>query len=144
MIVIRLQPTGRRNAPTYRIVAAEKARAVNSKYLALLGHYLPTRTPPDFKADHEAIAAWIKKGASPSDTVARLLTKDGMKGLEKFMERYSKKAKKNPSEAEIAAAAAAKEALNPKPVVVEPKAEETPAAEVTEEPVSEEAKTEAA
>ncbi len=41
MLVVRLQRTGRKNLPAYRIVVAEKARPVKGKYLEIVGHYLP-------------------------------------------------------------------------------------------------------
>lgn len=129
MLVLRLQRTGRKNLPSYRIVAAEKARPVKGKFLEILGHYLPARTTPEIKVDTDRATHWISKGAIPSDTVARLLSKQGMKGMEKYMERYTKKrSKKAPAEEPAAPAASA-----PAPVAAEP-APEAPAAEA---PVSE-------
>ena len=108
MLVIRLQRTGRKNLPSYRIVVAEKARPVKGKFLEILGHYLPAQNPPVFEVDQEQVAAWVKKGAIPSDTVARLLKRQGMKDMEKFIFRYPKRKSKNAEpEAEPTAAAPA-------------------------------------
>ena len=97
MLVIRLQRTGRENTPTYRLVVAEKARPVKGKFLEILGHYLPARENPVFEHNDESIEKWIAKGAIPSDTVARLLKKDGLKNMDKFIERYKmQKSKKEP------------------------------------------------
>lgn len=108
MLVIRLQRTGRENLPTYRLVVAEKARPVKGKYLEIVGHYLPARNPPVFEHKDEQINAWIAKGATPSDTVARLLKKAGFKNMDKFIVRYAKqKSKKEQPKAPADAAPAA-------------------------------------
>jgi small subunit ribosomal protein S16 len=109
MLVIRLQRTGRKNLATYRLIVAEKARAAKGKFLEILGHYLPQQNPKVFKVEQDKVAAWIKKGAIPSDTVARLLMKDGMKGMDKYMKRYAKQKSKSAPAEEPAAPAAPKE-----------------------------------
>jgi len=95
MLVIRLQRTGRKNSPAYRIVVAEKAEAVKGRYQEIVGHYLPTREPVELTFDQDRISHWVGLGARPSDTVARILSKNGMKDLEKFIERYAKRRSKN-------------------------------------------------
>jgi small subunit ribosomal protein S16 len=108
MLVIRLQRTGRENLPTYRLVVAEKARPVKGKFLEILGHYLPARENPVFEHKDERIEYWISKGAIPSDTVARLLRRAGLKNMDKFIQTYTKKKPKNPDAVvEVAAAAPA-------------------------------------
>lgn len=107
MLVIRLQRTGRENLPTYRIIVAEKARAAKGKFMEIVGHYLPAQTSPIFKFDEERIAHWIGKGATPSDTLARLLRKNGMKNLDRFIPRYTKQKSKSATEEAPAAAPAA-------------------------------------
>lgn len=135
MLRIRLQRTGNRNNPTYRIVVADKRNAAKGKFNEILGYYLPTRDPSVFECNTERAAYWMSMGAIPSDTLARLLTKNGVKGLEKYIEQYAKKKKKNPSEEEIAAAAPAPEAAPEAPA-----AEESPKEEVKEEAPAEEEK----
>ncbi len=111
MLVIRLQRTGRENMPTYRLVVAEKARPVKGKFLEIVGHYLPTRTPKVFEHNDERIAHWVSKGAIPSNTAARLLKKAGMKNMDKFMQTYTKKrSKKEPAPEAAPAAVPAPEA----------------------------------
>lgn len=109
MLVIRLQRTGRNSTPTYRVVVAEKAAAVKGKSLEVIGHYLPGRDPVvlEFKADR--VHHWLKSGAHISNTVARLLSKQGVKDLEGFMERYTHRRSKKelPEEAAPPPAAAA-------------------------------------
>ncbi len=110
MLVIRLQRTGRKNTPTYRIVVSEKTKHVSKGSMEVMGHYLPAQGKPVFECDQTRIAHWVKQGAIPSNTVARLLNKAGMKDMEKYMLRYTKKKSKDPeviAAAEAAAAAAA-------------------------------------
>lgn len=128
MLRIRLQRTGNKNNPTYRIVVADKRNAAKGKFNEILGHYLPTRDPSEFVCNTERAEYWMSMGAVPSDTLARLLTKNGMKGLEKHTERYAKKKKKNPSEEEIAAEAAKNAPKEEAPAPVEAPVEEAPAA----------------
>lgn len=111
MLVIRFQRTGRKNLASYRLVVAEKARAVKGKYLDIVGHYLPQQQPKVFQFNKEKIETWVKKGAVPSDTVARVLKKNGVNNMDKFIKRYAKRKSKNEAPEEPAAAAA------PAPVV---------------------------
>lgn len=104
MLVIRLQRTGRENMPTYRLVVAQKSKPVKGKFLEIVGHYLPARDPVIFEHKAERIEHWISKGAIPSNTVARLLRKAGLKNMEKFMQTYTKKRSKKEPAPEAAAA----------------------------------------
>lgn len=106
MLVIRLQRTGRENLATYRIVVASKHRAVKGKFLEILGHYLPQRQNPVLKFEEERILEWVKKGAQPSNTLARLLKRAGMKGMDSFITPYAKRKPKGEA-AEAASAAPA-------------------------------------
>ena len=101
MLAIRLQRTGRENLPTYRIVVAEKARPVKGKFQEIVGFYLPQQKPSVLKFQQDRIEFWIGKGATPSDTLARLLRNAGVKNMEKFILRYTKQKSKK----EAAAAA---------------------------------------
>ena len=91
MLKIRLQRTGRENIPTYRIVVAEKSDPVKGKSHEVVGHYLPARDPVVFEYKAERIQFWVDRGALPSETLARLLRKAGMKGMEKFITPYTKR-----------------------------------------------------
>lgn len=107
MLVIRLQRTGRENTPTYRIVVSEKARSAKKGRLEILGHFLANRPEAVFECDTERVAYWISKGAKPSDTMARLLKKNGMKDMDKFILRYVKQKSRKEAPAEAAPAAPA-------------------------------------
>ncbi len=109
MLVIRLQRTGRKNEPTYRLVVAENSAPVKGNYVELVGHYLPSRTSPVLTVDAARITHWVSKGAKASDTVARLLTAQGIAGLTPSIRPYAKRKPRNaaeqPSPAEAAAPA---------------------------------------
>ena len=78
MVRIRLTRLGAKKKPFYRIVAAEKRRARDGKFLEVLGYYNPVRNPHELKFDEEKIKGWLSKGAEPSNTVKKLI------GLEKW------------------------------------------------------------
>lgn len=104
MLVIRLTRVGKNNEASYRMVVAEKRKAVKGEYQELVGYYNPTEGKKiDFKKDR--IEYWIGLGATPSDTVASLLKTNGMSGMEKFMApRNPKRRKKDGSDVAPAAA----------------------------------------
>lgn len=127
MLVLRLQRTGRKNLPTYRLVVAEKARPVKGKFLDIVGHYLPAGKSPEFKIEKEKIEQWISKGVMPSDTVARLLKKEGLKDMDKFISRYAKRRSKKAPPEEPAAPAAPAPAAEAAPAPSEETQGDTPA-----------------
>ncbi len=113
MLTIRLQRTGRKNLATYRVVVTESARAAKGKFLKILGFYLPQQKDSKFSVEKDAVKTWVAKGAIPSDTLARLLKRDGMAGMEKFIKKYAKQRRKGeepPAPAPVAAPAASAEA----------------------------------
>jgi small subunit ribosomal protein S16 len=74
LLVIRLARTGRSKYPTYRIVAAESARAATGKFVAVLGHYNPHTK--DLVIKREEVQKHLSNGAQPSNTVTKLLMRD--------------------------------------------------------------------
>ena len=89
MLVIRLARLGKKKQAFYRLVAAEKSRAVQKKYVTSLGYYNP-RTENgkgEFVFDTKKVETYLKNGAQPSQTVARLLVKNGVKIAEKFIKQ---------------------------------------------------------
>ena len=73
MLMIRLARFGAKKKPTYRVVVIEKERARDSRAVEIVGTYNPVAQPAQVTLKHERIAHWLKSGAQPSDTVARLL-----------------------------------------------------------------------
>lgn len=73
MLMIRLARFGSKKKPVYRVVVIDKERARNSRAVEVVGHYNPVASPAMVQFEHERIDYWIKNGAKPSGTVARLL-----------------------------------------------------------------------
>jgi len=122
---IRLQRIGREKKPNYRIVVAEHSSAVvKNKYVEQLGVYNPLDSSSAFKVNTDKLLEWVKKGAKPTNTIARLLKKEGVKGMEPFIiEMKDRKKKKQEENAESAAPAGGAPAEKP----AEVKKEEKPA-----------------
>jgi small subunit ribosomal protein S16 len=76
MLAIRLARFGAKKKPTYRVVVIEQDRARNSRSVEVVGHYNPIAKPAQVHLEHERIAHWMKNGAQPSVTVARLMKKN--------------------------------------------------------------------
>ena len=83
---IRLSRHGTKKRPFYRIVAASKEAPRDGRFLEQLGHYDPTRNPADLRLNMDKLEAWIRKGATPSPTVLRLMKQAGWKGLQNAAE----------------------------------------------------------
>jgi small subunit ribosomal protein S16 len=75
---LRLMRTGRRGAPSYRIVAIDSRKKRDGKFLEILGHYNPRTEPADIGIKEERIRYWLGVGAQPSETVRSLLRKAGL------------------------------------------------------------------
>jgi len=98
LLVLRLARTGRRNQPKYRLVVAENSKPIDGKVVEVVGHYNPTDLNKPLVLDKEVISAWITKGAKPSNTVAKLLNKEGFDlPVHLHPVRPAKKASKEPS-----------------------------------------------
>ncbi len=76
---IRLRRTGATKRPSYRVVVADQRSPRDGRFVELLGYYNPLADPPVLKIDTEKAAAWIKKGAQPSNTVRHLLARAGLR-----------------------------------------------------------------
>jgi small subunit ribosomal protein S16 len=75
MVVIRLTRFGAKKKPYYRIVAVDREKPRESRYIELLGQYNPLTDPALIKIDMEKYKQWIEKGAQPSETVKSLVKK---------------------------------------------------------------------
>ena len=76
-VAIRFSRQGKKKAPFYRIVAADKRKARDGKFIDLLGTYDPRLKV--LKLDGERFAKWVKNGAKPSGTLAAIIRKDAAK-----------------------------------------------------------------
>ena len=70
-VAIRFARQGKKKSPFYRIVAADKRKARDGKFIELLGTYHPITKV--LKIDAERYDKWIKVGAQPSGTLASVI-----------------------------------------------------------------------
>ncbi len=75
---LRLKRIGRKKSPFYRLVAANSTAARNGKTIEELGTYNPLAQPAQFQFDKERLEYWMSNGALPTETVHRLLSKEGI------------------------------------------------------------------
>ena len=75
MVVIRLTRFGGKKKPYYRIVAVDREKPRETKYIDLIGTYNPLIDPAQIKIDFEKYNQWLSKGAQPSETVKSLVKK---------------------------------------------------------------------
>ena len=73
MLMIRLARFGAKKRPSYRVVVIEKERARDSRSVEVVGTYSPVAKPAAVNLKHDRISHWMKNGARPSHTVARLM-----------------------------------------------------------------------
>jgi small subunit ribosomal protein S16 len=78
MVRIRLRRTGSTHQPSYRIVAVDKERSRDGKFLEILGSYNPRTEPFTFEVNEERVYDWMLNGAQPSDSVAQLFKSVGL------------------------------------------------------------------
>ena len=72
MLKIRLQRTGRKNNPFFRVVIGEHTNSAQSgKFLEILGSYDPKAGVVTVKEDR--VKYWLSKGAQASGTVHNFL-----------------------------------------------------------------------
>ena len=104
MLRIRLRRTGKKKQPSYRVVVADKRAPRDGAFVEVVGHYNPRTEPKTLVLKEERVKYWLSRGAQPSETVHRLLAKEGLIDIEP-PKRLTK-----PSKAEQQAAATAAEA----------------------------------
>lgn len=74
---IRLARGGSKKRPFYRVVVADSRMPRDGRYIEKIGTYDPRLGKDDenrVQIDGALAAAWIKKGAKPTDRVARFLS----------------------------------------------------------------------
>ena len=73
MVKIRLRRMGAKKAPYYRIIVADSRSPRDGRFIDEVGRYNPCVEPAVVEFDLEKVDQWLKNGAQPTDTVARLL-----------------------------------------------------------------------
>lgn len=122
MLKIRLARGGAKKRPYYHIVIADARSPRDGRFIAKVGSYNPLLNKDDANRvvlKTEEIAAWLKKGAQPTERVARFLGAAGLMTWEhgnnpqkavpgkKAQERAAERAQREADRAEAEAAAKA-------------------------------------
>lgn len=78
MLRIRLTRVGKKKQPAYRLIVADQRSPRDGAHLKIIGHYNPRTEPTTLVIQEEEAIHWLKKGAQPSETAAKLLTRAGV------------------------------------------------------------------
>ncbi|PIZ00320.1 30S ribosomal protein S16 [bacterium (Candidatus Howlettbacteria) CG_4_10_14_0_8_um_filter_40_9] len=116
MLRIRFARTGKKKQASYRVVVAEKSRAVQSKFVEILGWYNPHTK--ELQVDKEKLQVWLSKGASPSDSMAKIFKLNGIElpSWVKIVEK-NKEPKKKAQATAASKAEASKEEISEEPAI---------------------------
>ena len=104
-VKIRLMRMGAKKAPFYRVVVADSRSPRDGRFLENLGIYHPNNEPSRVEIDTDKAAAWLAKGAQPTEAVAKLLAIAGVEGMAerkqaaKALRAKQAEAKANPAKA---------------------------------------------
>jgi len=104
---IRLSRGGAKKRPFYRVVIADSRSPRDGRFIEKIGTFDPLKAKDAADRvvlDTEKAAAWIAKGAQPTDRVARLL--DGLGVLKREPKNNPKQGQPKKKAQERAAAAA--------------------------------------
>lgn len=77
-VSIRMTRRGSKRRPFYHIVAADRRRPRDGRYLEQIGFYDP-RGDTQLTIDEDKAKKWLAVGANPSPTVKKLLRRAGIK-----------------------------------------------------------------
>ncbi len=78
MLKIRLRRVGGKKKPSYRLVVTDVGAPRDGAFVSIIGHYNPLTNPETVVIDEEQALHWLRQGAQPTDTAARLLAKLGI------------------------------------------------------------------
>ncbi|GAB4219112.1 MAG: 30S ribosomal protein S16 [Candidatus Microgenomates bacterium] len=72
-VAIRLYRIGKKDQPSYRIVAVNKRYKANGKYIEEIGFYNPLKNPPEINIKNDRLNYWLEKGAIISEGLEKVL-----------------------------------------------------------------------
>jgi small subunit ribosomal protein S16 len=76
-VKLRLMRMGKKKQPVYRIVAADSRSPRDGRFIEILGTYEPRQEPTRILVDNDKVVRWLRTGAQPTETVAKILTQSG-------------------------------------------------------------------
>src|SRR5690349_9869847 len=82
MVRLRLRKVGSKAQQSFRLVAAESEHPRDGRFLENLGSYNPRTQPATIVLDEARVLHWLKVGAQPTESVAKLFKTTGT--LERF------------------------------------------------------------
>lgn len=82
MVKIRLRRMGTKKKPTYRVVVADVRAPRDGAFIEILGHFNPRTDPVTLAINEEKALRWLRQGAQPTPTAAKLLSRLNI--MEKF------------------------------------------------------------
>lgn len=77
-VKIRLSRLGAKKKPFYRLVVADSRARRDGRFIESIGTYDPLRDPPAVTMNEDRVVHWLRRGAQPTDTVRRILTRKGV------------------------------------------------------------------
>ena len=99
-VKMRLKRMGAKKRPFYRIVVADSRFPRDGRFIEEVGYYNPIENPTVVKVDKELALKWLNNGATPTDTVRDILSKEGI--MKEFHEtKMSKKAKSEKKDTKV-------------------------------------------
>ncbi len=75
---IRLQRRGRKHYAFYSIVIADSRSPRDGKFTEKIGTYNPNTNPATVDINFERALYWVNNGATPTDTVRNILSREGV------------------------------------------------------------------
>ena len=72
-VKIRLMRVGKKKQPTYRVVVADARSPRDGRFLEILGQYAPRQEPSVVTIDSDRALHWLRAGAQPTESAAKLL-----------------------------------------------------------------------
>lgn len=80
-VKIRLMRVGKKKQPSYRIVVVEEGEKRDGAVIQVIGHYQPLSKTDELTLDVERALSWLEKGAQPTESARRLLSRAGVMKL---------------------------------------------------------------
>ncbi len=77
---MRLTRVGSKKNPIYRVIVADSRSPRDGKFIEIVGRYNPQHDPSLIEFDDDKVKDWLAKGATPSETVQRLLKAKNLVG----------------------------------------------------------------
>ena len=77
-VKMRLRRMGAKKNPFYRIVVADSRFPRDGRFIEEIGFYDPVKSPATVKVDRDLAIKWLNQGATPTDTVRDILSKEGI------------------------------------------------------------------